>query len=112
MSDILLRLVRVSYGLDSTPVADREYKLKYPRRYSDGSPVGTMAEWETFASEAGYEGLSLEEKNGSVTERLFDEPSSFPEGDCSGCAGSLRQRVIGDELCMTCVDCGFTKIAE
>ena len=53
-----LHIRRVSYGKDSTPTPDREYRLS-----SHPGPVGTIKDWQDFAMFHGYVGLRVEEKN-------------------------------------------------
>ena len=50
---------RVSYGVDSTPKADREYRL------TTGGPVGSVSEWKKFAKEQEVTKLVIIEKDGS-----------------------------------------------
>ena len=50
-----LKIRRVVYGKESTPVEDREYNaLGVPF-----SPVGTVKEWEKFAKEKGMDGVEV-----------------------------------------------------
>jgi len=56
MSNIYVH--RVSYGKDSTPPEDREY------RYGN-SPVGNKQEWIKYAKENGYDGIWFTEKDGN-----------------------------------------------
>jgi hypothetical protein len=49
----ILKVKRVIYGKDSTPIDLREYRL------TEGSPVGTRKDWEQVALENGYDGVEF-----------------------------------------------------
>ena len=56
MSDLYTH--RVSYGKESTPIEDREYRW-------GNSPVGNREEWLTFAKEHGFKGVWFTEADGT-----------------------------------------------
>ena len=56
MTDLYIH--RVSYGKESIPIKDREYRW-------GNSPVGNREEWLKFAREHGYDGVWFTEKDGN-----------------------------------------------
>lgn len=65
MTQNLLKIVRVSYGKDSTPVDRREYMMV------GGSPVGFANEWLTVAKNNKLDGIVIHEKDGTTREVML-----------------------------------------
>ena len=62
-----LRVIRTSYSKDSTPLANREYRINAS---SPVSPVGNKREWKKYAKKHGFEVIVFEDKNGSCATEL------------------------------------------
>ena len=98
----VLKVKRVSYGKESTPTEDREYRYGL-------SQVGNMNEWKDFGKDNGFTKVVFKENNGETWEQhiflkggdtmktrclLADEievnddgakPESCPATGCEGC---------------------------
>jgi len=67
MTQEMLKIVRVSYGKDSTPLGKREYMMV------GGSPVGFVSDWLTIAKNNNLDGLIIHEKDGTTREVIDEE---------------------------------------
>ena len=58
----LLRVYRVPYGKEDTPIEDREYQI------NSSCPVGNKKEWLEFAKKKGFKGVRFVDKEGVTFE--------------------------------------------
>ena len=74
----ILRVKRVNYGKEDTPLKDKEYRIGHK-----GS-VGNYLEWKKFALENGFNKVSFEEKDGRKWEQfIFEKSNRKPVFTCS-----------------------------
>ena len=65
MTQDMLKIVRVSYGKDDTPLDKREYIMV------GGSPVGFVSDWLTVAKKHNLKGVIIHEKDGTTREEML-----------------------------------------
>ena len=61
MIENILVLRRVSYGVDKTPIEDREYKIR-----GCTGPVGNKNDWLNFGNENNYSMIEFTERDGTI----------------------------------------------